>query len=125
MDVLLDEGQLPGATDGYLNMVYRTETSNGYHEQLKRELEGNAASDNFWGIEVFNPNDERSRPSHAAIDGLLLQKGSSAYQSLGVPPFSYQCRCTMVPIYVGDPADPGVEESDDADELVAAIERFD
>lgn len=124
---LLDRGDFVGGVDGYLENVFRTETSAAYTEQREETLRDPEVDDFVWGIEIYNPSDDRSRDTHSAVDGLLVQKGSAAWDVLheaGLPPFSYQCRCSMAPVIVGDPENAGIEEPANALELVLAIERF-
>jgi uncharacterized protein with gpF-like domain len=72
----------------------------------------------------MNPDDDRSRPGHKALDGKLFRNGSSASTALGRPPFSYQCRCVMVPITNREAEREGYVETADATSLAANVERF-
>jgi hypothetical protein len=113
-----------GGVDAYLENVYRTETGNAYARQQDANLASEAVSPFLWGREVHNPDDDRSRPSHAAADGLIVKAGSAADKALGNSPFSYQCRCVVSPIIEANPAKSKLQESPDAMARIAKIERF-
>ena len=125
MDRLADSELLPGGTDAYFENVFRTETASAYGAMTREKLSDPDVSDFVWGVELINPDDDRSRESHAAINGLLLKKGSAAFNALPPTPFSYQCRCTAMPVLLGDPGASDLEEPANALELVRAIETFD
>jgi SPP1 gp7 family putative phage head morphogenesis protein len=121
MDDVLERGELPAMTDAYLETVFRTETANIYQRQRLASMNDPMVAGEIWGVELFAIDDERSRPTHAATDGLMLKKGSAAFNAwLPGPPYSYNCRCTSAPVMMGE-AD---EEAPGALEIVQAIERF-
>jgi hypothetical protein len=110
--------------DAYLENVYRTEVSAAYSRQQEENLSAPEVMDHHWGDEVHNPDDARSRESHAALDGMLVKRGSEAYKALGPTPFSYQCRCVRSPIIEVDPAKSKLKETPDAMARISKIERF-
>ncbi len=117
------EAPVPGA--GYLENVYRTETAQAYQKQREAMWAGDDLDPYIGGFEFFNPNDDRSRPGHAALEGLVIRKGSAAHRALPPgPPFDFQCRCQMIAIMIADPQKNDVEESPDALGRVQAIETF-
>lgn len=124
-EAILNAGEpLPG--EAYLENVYRTETAGAYQKQREEAWSDDGIDPYVGGFEFFNPGDARSRPSHAALDGLIIRKGSDAHAALpDGPPFSFQCRCQMVPIMIPDPSNNDVDESPDALARVTAIETFD
>jgi SPP1 gp7 family putative phage head morphogenesis protein len=127
MRELTEAGELPTGMDSYLQMVFRTEMAKGYEEQREAFQSLPEVRDHTWGYELLNPDDDRSRPTHAAIDGLILKKDSLADRaSRPGPPWHYQCRCTRVPIVVADvsEADQDYAEPPDALARVRAIERW-
>lgn len=116
----VDEAAI-SATDAYLENVYRTETANIYQSQRLATMDDPDVADFMWGVELFSVTDARTRPSHGALDGLMLRKGSEAYNAwLPGPPYSYMCRCTSAPVMVGEDA----TEPPNALDLVRGIERF-
>lgn len=121
MDDATKGAKLPGFADAYLENVYRTETANIYQAQRLATMAEPEVADLVWGVELFAINDDRARPSHAAVDGLLLRKGSEAYNAwLPGPPYSYQCRCTSAVVLKSE----GGQEPGNALALVRSIERF-
>jgi SPP1 gp7 family putative phage head morphogenesis protein len=124
MDKLAEKELLPGGTDAYFENVFRTETASAYSAMTREALSDSQVADFVWGVELINPDDDRSRHSHAAINGLLLKKGSRAYNSRPTPPYSYQCRCVEIPVLMGDPDSSDLEEPPDALDLVQGIEGF-
>lgn len=124
MTDMAEINKLPGATRNYWETVYRTEVSNAYTEaQVKFE-----SRDDFepylWGWELFNPNDDRSDPTHAALDGLYFKKGSRASEVLGNPPFRYNCRCSKYALTMPDPENPDYDESRNALTVAGDVTRF-
>jgi len=120
---MADSGTLPGGLDPYWENVYRTETANAYSAQQAENESAPEIQDFMWGWETWNPSDDRSRDTHAALDGVLWKKGSDAAAELGRPPFSYQCRCAMLPL-MGDAREEGWEEDSNAGSLAQQLERF-
>ena len=112
-----------GGLDAYWDMVFRTETGNAYSEQQAAIERDPAFRSVLWGYEGMNPGDERSRESHAKINGVRFALDSAA-QVLGYPPFAYQCRCAVVPIMDPDPARSGIRESGGALAVAAGVQRF-
>jgi SPP1 gp7 family putative phage head morphogenesis protein len=126
LDEMMREGQIPEWSRAYAETVYRTELANAYGAQ-RDWLDGlPIIASHTWGYEFFNPNDERSNASHAAMDGVIVQYGSpSDIASRPGPPWFYNCRCDRLPILVPDPiSETGYVETPDALERVQAILRF-
>jgi uncharacterized protein with gpF-like domain len=70
-----------------------------------------------------NPNDARSRPSHASLVGEFIAADSPELDALGMPPFSFMCRCFLSPVTRRPGRDaptmsPGVMSK------IRALERF-
>jgi SPP1 gp7 family putative phage head morphogenesis protein len=119
----IESGEIPNVGQGYLENVFRTETSNAYGAQRQSIDSSPAVADIVKGYRIMNPADGRSRESHAALNGMEVKAGGAADIALGFPPFSYQCRCSKVPIVSTDP-DFVVNEPPDALDRVNALERF-
>lgn len=122
---LRSNGSMPIVGDGYIENVFRTETALMYERQREAQLQDPDLVDFYWGDQLFNRNTEGSRETHRAIDGLLLERGSDAYEaSRPGPPWSYQCTCTRAPVIVADVRNSGFKESPGALDLVRSIVRF-
>lgn len=126
IDALSDEGLMPAGLDGYMEMVYRTELSNEYAAQRDRLEALPEIADYTWGYEFFNPDDDRSRPGHARMDGVIVKRGGAAdIASRPGPPWHYQCRCARAAIVVGSDEEAAeYSETDDALARVLMIERW-
>lgn len=123
---MMEAGSLPLVGDGYIENVFRTETANMYERQRESQLQDPDLDEFYWGDQLFNRNTPGSRETHRAIDGLMLRRGSEAYEaSRPGPPWSYQCTCTRAPVIVADVKKAGFSEPDDALALVRSIVRFD
>lgn len=110
--------------DGYLETVYRTETATAYSKERERAYNDPDLAPHVWGRRLHNGLLPSSRPSHIAINGLALRKGSEADRAAGQPPFSYNCTCTATMLIAADPATADYREPDDALTRVRGIERF-
>lgn len=126
IDAAVSRGALPGEMDAYLQNVYRTETASLYAAQREDELDAMDDAGILWGVEFENPNDGRSRDTHAALDGAKMRRGGKAdmlnRELGGGPPWSYQCRCVAVPLMaIGQEH----QESPNILSLIRAVERFD
>lgn len=126
LDEMVKDGQVPEWSRAYAETVYRTETANAYGAQRDWLDAQPIIANQTWGYEFFNPDDDRSNDSHAAMDGVIVQWGSPAeLASHPGPPWFYNCRCDRLPILVPDPAtETGYAESPDAYAKVLAILRF-
>ncbi len=125
IDEILESGGIPGASEAYLENVIRTETASIYEKDQDFLIANSGVEPFVWGFELFNPSDSRSRPTHDAIDGLRLEKGSAADRaSRPGPPYSYQCRCGRTTLIVADPENSDFKETPGALAKVLAIERF-
>jgi SPP1 gp7 family putative phage head morphogenesis protein len=108
---MIESGKLPGGLDHYWRNVYRTETANAYSAQQEAWSRSPGIASHVWGFELYNPQDERSRPTHAALSGQRFKKDSAAWAALGRPPFDFQCRCCAIEIMDIEPATADYKES--------------
>jgi SPP1 gp7 family putative phage head morphogenesis protein len=90
LDKLLD---LPRAQ---LETIYRTEIQMAY--QTGKWAQAQERWDDIWGFRYVTMHDDRVRPTHAALDGIILPKDSSFWQRYW-PPNGWNCRCQVVTIY--------------------------
>lgn len=115
----VDAGEFPAVGEGYAQNVFRTETSNAYSSQRAAMDAAPEIREFLRGYRILNPDDGRSRDSHAALNGLELRIDGEAWDALGFPPFSYSCRCSAVPILGREPEEPA-----NALDVVLGVERF-
>jgi SPP1 gp7 family putative phage head morphogenesis protein len=121
---LVDNDLLPSGMDGYLETVFRTETAGAYAQYREDRMNEPDMADYHWGWEVFNPNDRRSRPSHAKLDGLIIEKDSEEDRALGREPYNYNCRCKRAAVVVGDKSKPGIQPTEGAMQIIQQLTRF-
>jgi SPP1 gp7 family putative phage head morphogenesis protein len=87
---------LPGSgSQARMETIYRTEVNRVYHEQREALYAKPAVASRLLGFDWYNPNDDRSRETHAALIGFIPIDSPSASE---VPPLSYNCRCAKFPV---------------------------
>jgi len=123
IDSVIDGG-LPPGLDAYWNNVFRTEVANAYQSQQIQTEQDPDIRDYLWGYEYSNPRDGRSRPSHAALNGVQVELNGPAFTAIGRTPFGYQCRCSMVPLMLIDKNDIPYRTKKDAAALADGLARF-
>ena len=72
----------------------------------------------IWGYEYTAVMDDRTRPSHAALDGVRKRKDDPFWLKY-MPPYDWGCRCSVIEILADDPqlaTDSGPYEAPPADE---------
>jgi phage gp29-like protein len=105
----------------YLDMVSRTQLSQHQHSARNFLAMTDEYSTKIWGIKYFNPDDERSRPTHAKVNDMIVKLGSLAHELLsGGPPWAYECRCEFEFITY----DNEVPETPNAVQIATELERF-
>jgi SPP1 gp7 family putative phage head morphogenesis protein len=51
----------------------------------------------IWGFRYVATGDDRTRPDHAALDGVTLPKNDTFWLKY-TPPWDHYCRCDRVPV---------------------------
>lgn len=87
----------------YENML-RTELAIAYEAGRQKELQAPEIQSILWGYEYSAVGDARTRPSHDALDGLILPKDAPEWGSITTPN-GYNCRCTIIEVF-NDEAPP-------------------
>lgn len=124
LDGLIELGDVPPGLESYWETVFRTEVGNAYKKaQIANEMDPDFEP-YHWGWEGYNPVDDRSDPTHSAINGKKFKKGSAASTMLGLPPFRYNCRCAMFALTSPDPNKPGHRESKSALSIASKVHKF-
>jgi SPP1 gp7 family putative phage head morphogenesis protein len=88
-------------TGARLETIIRTNTSEAYNYGLRQYFE-DPALDGF--VEAYQYSailDDRVRPNHAALDGLVFSVTNPAIDRI-IPPNGYNCRCLLVPVVQGE-----------------------
>lgn len=103
-------------------LIVRTVGRQAYAAARYAEMKEQADVFPYWRYVAVG--DERTRPEHQALDGVVLPQ-DDAFWSTHYPPWDWGCRCTVEPLTEAEAAEAGV---DDAARLPGAVPdgyRFD
>jgi SPP1 gp7 family putative phage head morphogenesis protein len=101
VDVLREKFDSLGLTEtkGYqLEAIFRTQTQLGYGAGRWQADQDKAIQEILWGYEYSAIHDDRTRPTHWAMDGTRAEKDDSIWRTWW-PPSGWNCRCVAVPIF--------------------------
>lgn len=98
VQAILDDAGVGENNDAYSQLVWRTNALDSYNTGAQRELDEVKESYPYW--QYSNPDDGRSRPEHAARNGLYYSsdvpftvvRGTDAADVIN-------CRCTFIPLH--------------------------
>lgn len=79
--------------DFHLETVARTNMMISYGVGRRRQMESVSDLLPFW--EYSAVNDDRTRPTHRALDGVILP-ADSPFWDTHFPPWNFNCRCTII-----------------------------
>lgn len=79
--------------DFHLETVARTNLATAYSVGRRRAMEDAAEDLPFW--EYVAVNDDRTRPTHRALDG-TIRPANHEFWNTHYPPLGWNCRCTVV-----------------------------
>ena len=83
-----------------LETIYRTNVAAAY-EAGRQQVIFNDRDDDPFGYVMYSAiMDNRTRPTHKALHGKVMEKSDPAWQSIS-PPNGYNCRCTIVELTQG------------------------
>lgn len=82
--------------DAHLETVFRTTTQMAYGVGRRIAQEEAAEYLPFW--EYSAVGDDRTRPTHMALDGSVYPVNHSFWDSY-YPPWDFRCRCSVIPIF--------------------------
>ncbi len=88
--------------DWQLQNLYRTQVQTAYSAGQWNANQDPVIQEILWGYVYTTAGDDRVRPTHAAMDGTRAAKDNPIWQEW-FPPCGYNCRCTAIEIYNGDP----------------------
>lgn len=90
LDQFMAEFEFTGLSQGQLETIYRTGLQSAFGLGRWEQGTDPAIGDAFWGWRYRTVQDERVRPSHAALDLLVFAKGAADEV---FPPWGFNCRC--------------------------------
>lgn len=96
---ILDAAGLTTANPQRPEMIFRTNAMDAYNQGATEELQDPEVIETFPVWEYSNPSDSRSRPEHAARDGLYWPSTVAFVRVRGTDiADAANCRCTFIPI---------------------------
>lgn len=81
--------------------IFRTQLNLAYSAGRQNAYEDPDIDEILVGFEYNTVGDDRVRPNHAAMDGLVLPKSHPLWNSI-TPPNGWNCRCTLLEVFEGD-----------------------
>jgi SPP1 gp7 family putative phage head morphogenesis protein len=84
-----------------LETLARTSTNAFYNNAKFQAFTDPDVDDIIWGYEYTTVGDNRVRDEHAVLDGIKLPKDDPFWQRFW-PPNGYNCRCTVLAIFIED-----------------------
>ena len=88
----------------HLDTVFLTNTFSGYGEGRKQVVD-ELSIDEFPLRQVSTVGDDRVRDAHKELEGFTAPKDDPMWNWLKTP-FSYRCRCEIVPVHVSEGLSP-------------------
>ena len=83
-----------------LETIYRTNVAAAYEAGRQKVIFNNRENDPFPFVMYSAIMDNRTRPTHKALHGKVMEKSDPAWSSIS-PPNGYNCRCTIVELTQG------------------------
>lgn len=102
----LDQEVLKNLTDARLETVYRTNVNTVYNQSTRY----NAITSNVTPYLMYSAvGDERTRPEHMKLDGVIKRADSKFWDEF-TPPLGFNCRCGTIPLSKDDADDMGISK---------------
>jgi hypothetical protein len=103
VELLLDAAGVSERSPAYAENVYRTNLADAYNQGAWEEFTDPDVQEDFPAWRYSNPDDGRSRPSHAGRNGWYFPASVSFAEVRGTAIKDVaQCRCTFIPVYRDD-----------------------
>ena len=83
-----------------LETIYRTNVAAAYEAGRQQVIFNDREDDPFGYVMYSAIMDNRTRPTHKALHGKVMEKSDPAWSSIS-PPNGYNCRCTIVELTQG------------------------
>lgn len=102
----LDLSIIENLSRARLETVYRTNVSSVYNQSTRY----NAVTSDVTPYMMYSAiGDDRTRPEHMKLDG-VVKKGDSIFWDKYTPPLGFNCRCSAVPISKSDADAQGISK---------------
>jgi len=115
-DRMADIVDVSPLSESHVETIYRTNIANAYSEAQKRILEHPLVATEFPYVEYHAAHDGRVRRDHLEMEHLGIN-GTNIYRADDPvirkfwPPWSFNCRCVVVPIPLEVAAERGIPEA--------------
>ena len=101
---------------GHVETIFRTNVATAYSAGLMETLAHPLVADEFPYLAYYAVHDSRTRHDHLAmehrgLDSTNVYRRDDPIWDRFTPPWSYNCRCVIVPLGVEDAAAAGVREA--------------
>jgi SPP1 gp7 family putative phage head morphogenesis protein len=94
--------RLSSLVDSRVETLTRTGMQLAYSAGRWEQDQDEAVQEILWGYQYSSVDDARTRPVHAALDGVTLPKEDPFWQSFW-PPNGWNCRCVVIPLFEKEP----------------------
>lgn len=91
-----------------LETIYRTNVAAAYEAGRQQVIFNDRDNDPFGYVMYSAIMDNRTRPTHKALHGKVMEKSDPAWDAIA-PPNGYNCRCTVISITKGQARRYGLE----------------
>ena len=91
-----------------LETIYRTNVAAAYEAGRQQVIFNDREDDPFGYVMYSAIMDNRTRPTHKALHGKVMEKSDPAWDAIA-PPNGYNCRCTVISITKGQARRYGLE----------------
>lgn len=91
-------GDVAEITRSQQETLYRTNTKQAYLAGQVKALEQPRVKDRFRWVYYASTSDNRTRPTHWALDGMVAEVGSPLHRLFLKRQSEYNCRCTLIPL---------------------------
>jgi SPP1 gp7 family putative phage head morphogenesis protein len=104
-------------SDAHLETTFRTNVMRGYSEGLQRVLDHPLIESGFPYLQYAAVHDDRVRNEHLemeqyGIDGSDVYRRDDPVIRTFMPPWAFNCRCSVIPLSVNDAAYRGIREAE-------------
>lgn len=103
-----------------LNTIYRTNVQAAYSAARYQRMMDNIDHRPYWQYSAVG--DERTRPSHLALNGRIYRY-DDPFWSTFYPPNGFNCRCAVIALGERDLKRKGLNKPDDSSEFLVKVKR--
>ena len=82
---------------GHLKTIFQNNMMRSYQEGAQKLYDEPEIAEVLWGYEYRAVGDDRTRPDHLKLDGVIREKDDPFWAKY-TPPWDHGCRCDRIPI---------------------------